>query len=86
MFLMLLALMLIDPPTPTTTAAPVQKPRMVCRGGEESLGSHMRTGLVCKTEEEWRREDEEIERAHPPETLRVTPAQGDALTKQPPPW
>ena len=83
MFLTLIALMQIDPPKPTT--APVQKPKMVCRGGEEATGSHMRTGLVCKSEEEWRREDEEISRAKPPPTLRVTGAQGDALTRQPPP-
>jgi hypothetical protein len=83
MFLMLLALT-IDPPAPPASAA-VQKPKMVCRGGEEALGSHMRTGLVCKTVEQWRREDEDVGRAHPPETLRVTPAQGDALTRQPPP-
>ena len=85
MILMFFALTLIDPPTPTK-APPVQKQKMVCRGGEEATGSHMRTGLVCKTEEEWRREDEELARVPVSPALRVTGAQGDALTKQPPPW
>jgi hypothetical protein len=79
----ILALLLVgqaDVPEPTTGPA---KPQLICRESEEETGSHIRSGRRCKTEEEWRREDERRGRA--PASMRVTEGQGDALTKLPPP-
>jgi hypothetical protein len=65
-----------------TTAVPL-KPRLICREPEQQLGSHIRAVRRCKTEEEWRLDDERSGRI--PVTLRVTEGQGDALTMRPPP-
>jgi hypothetical protein len=61
----------------------VLKPRLICREPEQQLGSHIRAARRCKTEEEWRLDDERNGRI--PVTMRVTEGQGDALTMRPPP-
>ena len=58
-----------DPP------APGEKQRLVCRGGERQLGSHMRTRQRCRTAEQWQEEDEAKGRL--PVTLQVTEGQND---------
>jgi hypothetical protein len=63
-------------------AQPPGKPMMICRESAQETGSHIRTGRRCKTQEEWQRED--ARRGQIPTTMRVTEAQGDALTKQQP--
>lgn len=60
----------------------VLKPRLICREPEQQLGSHIRAVRRCKTEEEWRLDDERTGRI--PVTLKVTEGQGDALTMRPP--
>jgi hypothetical protein len=79
----LLALLLAGQGAPPPIIVARDKPKLICRESEEELGSHIRTGARCKTDEEWRLEDEE--RGRIPRSMRVTPAQGDALSKQSPP-
>ena len=58
-----------DPPAQTP------RPRLICRGSSASLGSHIRTPARCRTEEQWREEDEE--RARTPISMQVTEGQND---------
>jgi hypothetical protein len=51
------------------------KQRLICRGGQRQLGSHMRTPQRCRTAEQWRQEDEA--RVNLPVTLQVTQGQND---------
>jgi hypothetical protein len=79
----LLALVLAGQPATPIANPALEKPRLICRESEEDTGSHIRVGRRCKTEDEWRRYDEEHGRI--PASMRVTAGQGDALTpKQPP--
>ena len=57
-------------------AAPV-KPKKVCREVEGRTGTHMRSRTICKTEAEWRIEDE----ARLPTTLQV---KGEEITRNRP--
>ena len=50
------------------------KPKKICRESEHRTGSHVRSGTVCKTEEQWRIEDEA--RARIPLTLQVKGEEG----------
>lgn len=58
--------------TPPTTP---QKPQLICRQGEQIVGTHMRTGRRCKTAAEWQQEDSKLEGPVP--TLRLTGEQND---------
>ena len=53
------------------------KPRKICRQGEQLVGSHIRTGRRCKTAAEWQAED--AKREAPAPSLRVTEGQNDGL-------
>lgn len=44
-------------------------PRIICKGGQKVVGSRMRAPRRCRTEEQWRTEEEKASRK--PETLRV---------------
>jgi hypothetical protein len=68
-FLALLTVSADQPPNPP-------KPKLVCRGGESQLGSHVHAPRQCLTEEQWQEEDARRDRV--PVTLRVTAGQGDA--------
>ena len=35
-----------------------EKPKLICRDGTQELGSHMRIPRRCKTEEQWKIEDD----------------------------
>lgn len=59
-----------DPP-----AASAQQPRLICRGGERQLGSHVRSTRRCRTAEEWRQEEEDGSRV--PLSLQTTAGQND---------
>jgi hypothetical protein len=59
----------VDPPSP----AP--RPQLICRGGERSLGSHIRRAQRCRTAEQWLQEEEEKGRA--PVSLRTVEGQND---------
>lgn len=61
--------------TLAATPAPV-KPALICRESERQLGSHIRSGRRCLTEEQWRQEDER--RGRVPVRLRVIGNQEDA--------
>lgn len=52
-----------------------EKPQLICRQGEQVVGTHMRTGRRCKTAAEWQREDAKLEGPVP--TLRLTGEQND---------
>ena len=58
-----------DPP------APAEKQRLICRGGQRTLGSHIRAQRRCRTAEQWQREEEA--NANLPVTLQVTQGQND---------
>jgi len=58
-----------DPP------AQPERERRICRGGERSLGSHMRARRRCRTAEQWREED--AAKARLPISLQVTQGQND---------
>lgn len=58
-----------DPP------APQEKQRMVCRGGEKSLSSRIRTERRCRPADQWQQEDENSNRA--PLSMQVTAGQND---------
>lgn len=48
---------------------------LICRGGQRSLGSHIRAQRRCRTAEQWQREEEA--NANLPVTLQVTQGQND---------
>jgi hypothetical protein len=67
-----------------STAAAVAEPpaspseqRRICRGGERQLGTRMRTQRRCRTEAQWRQEDEE--KARLPIGLQTTQGQNDGI-------
>jgi hypothetical protein len=68
---------LADPP-----ASPASKERLVCRGGERQLGSHMRSTRRCRTAEEWRRQ--EVDAGRMPPSLQVTQGQNDGVQPRTP--
>ena len=74
-----LALMLAQV-TEQPIAPPIQlpKPKLICRGDEQMVGSHIHAGRRCKTAEEWRIEDQRRDATSP--SMRITEGQGDALT------
>ena len=75
MILSFLALLAVSEVPPSTPAAP--KPKLVCReGGDEQVGSHMRTGRRCLTEEQWQLEDARRDRI--PLSARVSADPDDA--------
>lgn len=41
------------PPAPPANAVPAPQPVRICREGQRNLGTHVRSGRVCKTAEEW---------------------------------
>ena len=45
------------PPAASPAAPP--KPVKICRGGQRNLGTHMRSGRVCKTAAEWAAEKQD---------------------------
>ncbi|HEX8839234.1 MAG TPA: hypothetical protein VF750_02050 [Sphingomicrobium sp.] len=63
-----------SPPPPS----PV-KPKLICRQGEQELGSHIRTSRICRTAEKWQRED--ARRDERPATYKVVPGQGDGVPR-----
>jgi hypothetical protein len=69
--------LLFSPADPPAAQPPAPKPKLVCRESEGQLGSHIRTGRRCLTEEQWEQEDARRDRV--PTTLRVTGEQGDGL-------
>ena len=62
---------------------PPPKPKLICRAGEQQVGSHIRTGRRCKTAEQWQREDSPGDPL--PLTLRVVPGQAEVPIPQRPP-
>ena len=58
-----------DPP------AQPEEQRRICRGSAPRLGSHVRTPRRCRTEQQWREEDEAKGRV--PLSLQVTQGQND---------
>jgi hypothetical protein len=58
------------------------KPAKICRENERQTGSHIRTGRICKTAEQWQAEDEA--RGRVPPSLTVTEGQQDGNPAQPP--
>jgi hypothetical protein len=67
------AVLAADPPAQPTP--PTQQPRLICRGGERQLGSHVRSTRRCRTAQEWRQEEEEQSRI--PMSVQTTAGQND---------
>ncbi len=59
----------------TTPPGTLAKPQLICRQGEQIVGTHMRTGRRCKTAADWQLEDSKMEGPVP--TLRLTGEQND---------
>ena len=81
-----MALLLLAVIFGTATAEPApqqaEKPKLICREKEQQTGSHIRTGKVCKTAEQWQIDDAALERASP--SARVTEGQQDGQSARPP--
>jgi len=77
------ALMLALATAEQQSSEPPPKPKLICRGDEQELGSHIHKGRRCKTAEQWQQED--ARRNQTPVTLHVGPAQGDGLPSPPRP-
>jgi hypothetical protein len=60
-------------------AAPADGPKLICKGGQKVIGSRMRTPRRCRTEEEWRVDEEKASRL--PETLRVGAAKDEGAPR-----
>jgi hypothetical protein len=73
--LALLMLTAAEPDQPPPT--PPQKPKLVCREGEQELGTHIHTGRRCKTAEEWQVEDQLKDTM--PATLKVIPGKAEGV-------
>lgn len=69
-----LLMLLVGGDVPSTS--PPEKPKLICREGEQELGSHMRTNRRCLTAEEWQNEDARRDRI--PLTARVSADPDDA--------
>ena len=60
-------------------AVTVDGPKLICKGGQKVIGSRMRTPRRCRTEEQWRAEEEKASRM--PETLRVGAAKDEGAQR-----
>ena len=58
----------------STPAPPHAEPRLICRGGEVRVGSHIHSQGRCKSAEEWQLED--AQRDQKPATMRVNSDDG----------
>jgi len=63
-----------EAPAPPTDGGADRQP-IVCRGGQKSLGSRIRTTRRCRRAEEWREDDEKANRL--PIGAQVTQGQND---------
>lgn len=79
----LIAVALAQTASPPLPAAPVAaKPVKICREGQRNLGTHMRSGRVCKTAEQW--EAEKTEGNYIP-SMTIRRAQDVKIEGLPPP-
>jgi hypothetical protein len=66
-----LALVQVTPmPGPVTVVAPA-KPKLICREGDQQLGTHMHADRVCKTAEQWDADDIDVHRRLAPPSLTI---------------
>ena len=66
----LIALVAVAIPSAATAANPApDKPQLICRGAQKSLGSRIRTPRKCMTAEQWQEADEKTGRV--PISLQV---------------
>lgn len=71
--LTLTAALAADPPAPAADAQ--RDTRQICRGGQKTVSSRIRTTRRCRTAEAWREEDEKSARL--PIGAQVTTGQND---------
>ena len=70
------------PPEPANAPPqPKPKPKLLCRGGEVQLSSHIRTPGRCMTADEWQMEDAKKDQL--PATMRVNSDDGVAHPSRP---
>lgn len=75
-----LAIMLaVAPVDPPPQQPPAPRPKLICRQGEQELGSHIHTSRICRTAEQWRFED--LRRDQRPATYKVVPGQDDGIPR-----
>ena len=72
--LALTAALAADPPAPAEADAQRDR-REICRGGQKSISSRIRTTRRCRSAEAWRQEDEKSARL--PLGAQVTTGQND---------
>jgi hypothetical protein len=65
-----------DPAPATAPPPPAAKPQVICREGEQELGSHMHASRRCMTLEQWQQED--ARRQQIPISARITGDPDDA--------
>ena len=66
-----LALIQVTPmPGPVTVVAPA-KLKLICREGDQQLGTHMHAERVCKTAEQWDSEQADAQRRLAPPSLTI---------------
>jgi hypothetical protein len=63
----------------TVQPTPQEKPKLICRTGEQEVGSHIHTSRTCKTAEQWQQDD--ARRDQRPATYKVVPGQGDGVPR-----
>ena len=67
---------------PAAPQPPPPKPKLICRGDQQVVGSHIHTGRRCKTAEEWQAEDQRLQETSP--SARVTDRQSDDMIPRTP--
>ena len=70
-------------PAQAQAPPPAPKPKLICREGQQELGSHIHTSRTCRTAEEWWQAD--AKRDERPATYKVVPGQGDNVPRPPRP-
>jgi len=82
-FVTLLLAFSASAPSQVPASPSTPKPKLICRGGEQEVGSHIHTSRTCKSAEEWWQWD--AKRDERPATFKVVPGQGDGVPRPPPP-
>ena len=65
-----LALSSDAPPTAPQPTAPT-KPKLICREGDQQLGTHMHSDRVCKTAEQWDSDESDVHKRLTPLSVTI---------------
>jgi hypothetical protein len=79
MLLSLIAVSLLSPAPQAAAQPPPVKPKLICREGEQQLGSHMHADRVCKTAEQWDADDSDVHRRLAPLSVTIHHDQNEGV-------